>query len=66
MEKKMENEMVVSQNSGPQYRPQYTIVLLMGTPKLVPLIWGNPHMETGNKMGLVEGWGIQTWDALHG
>ena len=27
---------------GPQYRPKYTIVLIMGTPKKVPLILGNP------------------------
>ena len=26
---------------GPQYRPQYTIVLIIGTPKTVPLILGN-------------------------
>ena len=29
---------------GPQYRPQYTIVLIMGTPKKVPLILGNYHL----------------------
>ena len=28
---------------GPQYRPIYTIVLIMGTPKMVPLILGNPY-----------------------
>ena len=33
--------MVVSQNKGPQYRPQYIIILTMGTPKKVPLILGN-------------------------
>ena len=32
--------------TGPQYRPQYTIVLIMGTPKKVPLILGNPHIPT--------------------
>ena len=32
----------------PQYRPQYTIVLIIGTPKEVPLIWGNPHIPTLN------------------
>ena len=26
----------------PQYRPQNTIVLIIGTPKRVPLILGNP------------------------
>ena len=36
--------MVVSQIGGPQYRPQNTIILIMGTPKMVPLILGNPHM----------------------
>ena len=36
--------MVVSQNKGTQYRPQNTIVLIMGTPKKVPLILGNTHM----------------------
>ena len=29
---------------GPQYRPQHTIVLIIGTPKIVPLILGNPHI----------------------
>ena len=29
---------------GPQYRPQNTIVLIIGTAKMVPLILGNPHM----------------------
>ena len=33
--------MVVSQN--PQYRPQNTIILIIGTPKMVPLILGNPN-----------------------
>ena len=37
--------MVVSQNQGtPIFRPQYIIVLIIGTPKKVPLILGNPHM----------------------
>ena len=26
----------------PQHRPQYTIILIMATPKMVPLILGNP------------------------
>ena len=43
--KKKEN-MVVSQNKGPQYRPQNTIVLIkIGTPKMVPLILGNPYIS---------------------
>ena len=37
--------MVVSQNKGPQYGPQNTIALIMGTPKMVLLILGNPHMH---------------------
>ena len=28
----------------PQYRPQYTIALIIGTPKRVPLILGNPPL----------------------
>ena len=28
---------------APQYRPQYTIVLVIGIPKKVPLSLGNPH-----------------------
>ena len=34
--------LVVSQSKGPQYRLQSTIVLIMGTPKRVPLNLGNP------------------------
>ena len=30
---------------GPQYGPQNTIVLIMGTPKKEPLILGSPHVE---------------------
>ena len=29
----------------PQYRPQYTIVLTIGTPKRVPIILGNPYVQ---------------------
>ena len=29
---------------GPQYRPQYTIILIMGKPNKVPLILGNLHL----------------------
>ena len=36
---------VVSKKRGPQYRPQHTIVVIMGTPKKVPLILGNRHKE---------------------
>ena len=34
---------------GPQYRPQNTIILNIGTPKKVPLILGNPHFNHGPK-----------------
>ena len=27
---------------GPQYRPQYTIVLIIGAPKMYPLFWETP------------------------
>ena len=37
--------MVVSQNRGTQYRPQYTIVLIMGIPNMAPLIMGNPDIH---------------------
>ena len=37
-------EMVVSLNRGPQYRPQYSIIPIIGTPKKVPQISGNPQM----------------------
>ena len=37
--------MVVSQNMGSQYRPQNTIVLILGPPNKVPLILGNPHID---------------------
>ena len=42
--------MVVSQNEGTQYRPQNIIVLIIGTPKMVPLILGNLHIT-----GIIEG-----------
>ena len=34
--------LVVSLTKGPQYKPQYTIVLIMGTPKKVPPNFGKP------------------------
>ena len=37
-------DMVVSQNKRTQYGPKNTIVLIIWTPKKVPLILGNPHM----------------------
>ena len=32
---------------GPQHNPQYTIFLIVGTPKRVPLILGNPYVSAG-------------------
>ena len=40
-----EFNIVISQIGVPQYRPQNTTVLILGTPKMVPLIWGNSHMR---------------------
>ena len=37
-------QMVVSQIRGPQCRPQYILILIMGTPKMVPLNLGNPQI----------------------
>ena len=37
--------MVVSQNRGPKYMPQHIIIRIKGTPKIVPLISGNPPMS---------------------
>ena len=42
----------VSQNKGPQYRPQYSILLILGTPKMVPLILGNPHLKLHREKSL--------------
>ena len=38
-------DLVVSTNSGPQCRPPNTLVLIIETPKTVPLILGNPHLN---------------------
>ena len=38
-------DVVVSQNRGAQYRPPNTIILNIGTPKMVPLILGNSHVH---------------------
>ena len=46
-----ETNMVVSLNRGPQYKPQNAIILIMGTPKIVPLILGNPHMSEIEGLG---------------
>ena len=41
----LKHYMVVSQNRGTQkQRPQNTIVLIIGTPKKVPLLLGNPYI----------------------
>ena len=36
--------MVVSQNRGTQYRVKYSRILIMGIPKMGPLLLGNPHI----------------------
>ena len=57
--KALRTYMVVSQNEGPQYRPSYTIVLLIGTPKMVTLILGNLYILrlSGQKTILSRLWG---------
>ena len=48
---KVEVQMVVSQNLEPQYRPQYTMILMMGTPIWgTPIIMGNPQIGCGVSM----------------
>ena len=37
-------EVVVSQNEGTQNRPQYIKILIIGTPKMLPLVLGNPEV----------------------
>ena len=45
--------MVISLNiREPQYRPQNTIVLIMGTPQMVTLISGNYHVFDASSLGL--------------
>ena len=39
------HNMVDFQNRGTPIQTQNTIVLIMGTPKKVPLFLGNPHMQ---------------------
>ena len=46
--------MVVSQSKGTPIWAPNTMVLSIGTPKRVPLILGNPHMEKGLRV-LVSG-----------
>ena len=40
-------DLVVSQSEGTPNRPHRTIVLVMGTPKKVPLVLGKPHFSRG-------------------
>ena len=47
--------MVVSLNKGTPYRPQNTIVLIIGAPKKVLLILGNPQFKRLALWGLC--WG---------
>ena len=51
---------------GPQYRPQYTIVLIIGTPKKVPLILGNPQMEVSQYSGFGDAGDIQGLQGING
>ena len=44
--------MVDSQNRGPQCRPQYTIILIIGTPKMIPIILGNPQISKCKALAL--------------
>ena len=41
--------MVISKNRGNQYRPQQILVLMLGTPRKLPLILGNPHIRLGGE-----------------
>ena len=45
LEQQPRKDLVVSQNRGPQYRPQNIIILIIGTPKKVPIILVNFHLE---------------------
>ena len=39
---KEKDQVIVSLTTDPQSRPQYTIILIMGTPNYIPLISGIP------------------------
>ena len=41
----MSNWWFPQKKGAPQYIPQSTIVLILGTPKMVPLILVNPHFQ---------------------
>ena len=49
--------MVVSQIRGPQCRASNTLILTIGTPKMVPLILGDPHITLRMKRKLIYGKG---------
>ena len=60
-----DRDLVLSLNrGGPQYRPQNTTVLIMGTPKMVPLILVNPHL--GAEVLKVLRWGVLEWNRRPG
>ena len=52
--------MVLSLDRGTQCRPLNTVVLIIGPPKMVPLVLGNPHITRLSKApataGIVESW----------
>ena len=58
-EKVFENYLVVSQNKGPQHRPQYTIVLVMWTSKKGTPNFGKPPFNHGCRVGKSEVWRFQ-------
>ena len=45
----LKSKMVVFQIRGHQHRPQYIILPIIGSPKKVPLILGNPQIECSHK-----------------
>ena len=46
---KTSGKMVISLNKGTTYRPKNTITLIIRTPKMVPLILGNPRIASGRQ-----------------
>ena len=52
---------------GPQYRPQYAVVLTVGTPKIVPCIFGKPPYSASTRTRLmVQAKGLRLRDTGHG